>query len=142
MTDFLGYGLLRPFQWDGKSDFANAGGRRLIESTMGQVLGTRAAGGPIRGELPWRDTAGSLLYLLKHGNNTMMLRETARIYVQDAIRKWLPQVGIIDVEVISPENISEDNKVYIKVKWELINRNNTRNRVILGGGTSNFSIPV
>jgi hypothetical protein len=38
--NFLGFGLLRPFQRDLRSDFAAAGGERLIRSAVGQILGT------------------------------------------------------------------------------------------------------
>ena len=36
----FGFGLLRPFQRDRRSDFAAAGGERVVRSAVGQVLGT------------------------------------------------------------------------------------------------------
>jgi len=43
MLEFLGFGLVRPFQRDGRADFAAAGGEQLVRSAVGQVLGTVGA---------------------------------------------------------------------------------------------------
>jgi hypothetical protein len=43
MLEFLGFGLLQPFQRDGRADWVAAGGEPLIRSAVGQILGTIGA---------------------------------------------------------------------------------------------------
>jgi phage baseplate assembly protein W len=129
MSDFLGKGLMRPFQRDGKGDFASGEGATLVGSVLGQVLGTRAVGGSIQGEIPWRPDAGSRLYLLLHKGNQPILRELAAAYVQEAIERWEPRVEVLNVVVDEPETLAEQNQIVIRTTWRLIAVNVANNQV-------------
>lgn len=131
-NDFLGSGLLAPFQRDGKGDFAHASGARLVGSTIAQIVATRAQSAKAGGELPWRTNAGSWIHLLRHRNNTPAFRETARVYIQSAIRRWEPRVEVLDVTAVEPDRINELNKPVIRIRWRLIERNTPSNRVLFG----------
>lgn len=138
--DFLGSGLLAPFQRDGKGDFANARGVKLISSSIAQIVGTRAQSATSGGELPWRTNAGSWLHLLRHRNNTPAFREAARIYIQNAVRRWEPRVEVLDVTPIDPDRISELNRPVIRIRWRFIERNVPGNRVLLGPATTEVEL--
>jgi len=132
---FLGSGLIRPFQRDGKGDFAHAEASSLIRATIGQVLGTRAASAVAQGELPWRTEAGSLLYTLRHANNSPANREKARIFAQEALARQDTRVRVLDIELIEPERIDEQNQMVLKVVWAFIDQNVPGNQVLLGPDT-------
>jgi len=93
-------GLIRPFQRDGRSDFAAATGEQLIRSAIGQILGTVGASDTTPGELPWRTEFGSLLHRLRHQRNDAVLQELARVYAVDALKRWVPRVVAHSVNVI------------------------------------------
>lgn len=137
--NFFGYGLTRPFR-RGAKDFANAGGADLVATVVAQVLGTRAASATTQGELPWRPNAGSLLHVLRHRNNTATSRERARIYVQDAIRRWEPRVEVLDVTVPEPQRINELNQMVVRVTWRLIGKNVPGNEVLLPPRTTEVRV--
>lgn len=92
-------GLLRPFREDGINDFAAGSGKALVESTLGQVLGTRCSSSSAVGELPWRPEFGSLLHLLKHATLDAVTEAIARQYVLDAVAAWMPEVSILAVKL-------------------------------------------
>lgn len=104
-SEFFGgqRGILRPFQRDNINDYATGTGQVLLESTLGQLLGTRCAGNGSQGELPWRPEWGCRLYLLRHGTNDAVAAELARQYILEAVAKWLPRVRIGAVRVERPE---------------------------------------
>lgn len=139
-NDFLGSGLLAPFQRDGKGDFANARGAKLIESAIKQIVGTRAESAISGGELPWRTDAGSWIHLLRHRNNTPAFREAARVYIQSAIRRWEPRVEVLVVTPVNPDRISELNKPVIRIRWRFIERNVPGNRVLFGPVTTEVEL--
>lgn len=140
-ADYLGHGLLRPFRRDEKSDFANASGAALVKSVIGQILGTRAASTAAQGEIPWRTNAGSLLYLLKHGSS-VSVAGVARIYAQDALRKYEPRIEVLDVSLSDPESLQDRNRARIVVSWRLIDRDTRRNQVISGPWTADVDVPL
>lgn len=92
MLEFLGFGLTRPFQRDGRADFAAADGEQLVRGAVGQVLGTVGASELTPGEMPWWTEFGSLLYRLRHQKNDSVLQELGRVYVVDALKRWEPRV--------------------------------------------------
>lgn len=128
--EHLGRGLIAPFRRDKKRDFASAGGEELVRSAVMQVLGTVGASDFTQGELPWRTEFGSLLNLLRHKRNDIVLRELARVYVRDAIRKWEPRVVVtgMDIQRLDPDG----NKLSIRLRYHVIQRNVPGNRVLLG----------
>ena len=94
-SDLLGRGLVTPFRRDGKGDFANASGEDKVRACVAQVLGTEGSnGGNIRGELPWRDEFGSLLFRLRYLNNDATATARATLYVRDALERWEPRVRL------------------------------------------------
>lgn len=92
--EHLGVGLLRPFQRDEKGNFAVGSGQRLWESMVGQVLGTLCQSEQSDGQLLWRTEFGSLADLIRHSGNTLVTQEIARVYVSDALARWLPFVVV------------------------------------------------
>jgi phage baseplate assembly protein W len=128
--EHLGYGLVAPFRRDKKRDFAAAGGEELVRSSVMQVLGTVGASEFTQGEIPWRTELGSLLSLLRHKKNDVVLRELARVYVRDALRRWEPRVVVtgLDIQRLDPEG----NALSLRLRYQVIQCNVPGNRVILG----------
>lgn len=127
---FLGNGLLRPFRRDQKNDFANGAGAALIQSTAGQILGTKCDGPRGVGELPWRTEFGSRLYLLRHRPLNETLRELARFYSQEALTRWEPRIVVSQALVTRNR---EQRSLVIRCYFDVIDRNVSGNRVIFGG---------
>ena len=129
LDDFLGFGLVIPFQRDRQRDFAAAGGEALVRSAVAQVLGTVGASDFTQGEVPWRTEFGSLLHLLRHQKNGVALREMAKVYVQDALRRWEPRIMVtrLDAERL------DDSKLVLRLRYNVIQRNVPGNQVLLEG---------
>ncbi|RUO91488.1 hypothetical protein D7Y11_19650 [Corallococcus sp. AB018] len=86
--------LLIPFRRDRKRDFAAGTGAELLASKVRQVLLTEGATPLSTGELPWRTSFGAGLSRLRHQRNDTVLAELARVYVRDALARWLPGVQL------------------------------------------------
>lgn len=82
--------LLIPFRRDKKRDFAVGSGEALLASKVRQALLTEGATARSSGELPWRTNFGAGLALLRHQRNDAALKELARVYVRDALKRWVP----------------------------------------------------
>ena len=93
--------VITPFRRDKKRDFASGDGAELLASKVAQVLGTRGPTPGAAGELPWRTDFGSPLHMLRHQRNDAVLRELARVYIREALRRWLPGVELLGVDVAS-----------------------------------------
>jgi phage baseplate assembly protein W len=91
--------LLIPLRRDKKQDYAKASGAQLLASKVRQVLLTEGATPRSSGELPWRTNFGAGVSLLRHQRNDLVLQELARVYVREALERWLPGVLLEDVEV-------------------------------------------
>jgi len=132
LDDFLGFGLVIPFQRDRQRDWAAAGGEALVRSAVAQVLGTVGASDFTQGEMPWRTEFGSLLHLLRHQKNDVALREMAKVYVQDALRRWEPRimVTLLDAERLDD---NEGSKLVLRLRYNVIQRNVPGNQVLLEG---------
>ncbi len=91
-------GLLSPFRRDKKRDFASGSGPELLKSKVVQALATEGATPRSSGELPWRTELGSGLHLLRHQRNDDVLAELARVYVRDALKRWVPEAELVEVE--------------------------------------------
>ncbi len=95
MTDArLKRGLMAPLMRDGKRDFVTGHGAAYLRSKIIQVLLTEGATPRSSGELPFRTNFGSGLHLLRHERNDHVIEELARVYVKDALKRWLPEVEI------------------------------------------------
>ena len=96
MTDTIkqfGHGIICPFQRDGKNDFANADGKRLLSSDIGELLGVLGPTPTKPGELPWRTDLGSRLNTLRHRRlHAEMIRATAEQMTAGPVRQWEPRV--------------------------------------------------
>ena len=128
----LGVGPISPFRRDKKSDFASAGGEALIRSAVQQVLGTSCASDFTQGEIPWRTEFGSLLHLLRHQQNDVALQELAKVYVQDALRRWEPRVVVTDLRAERLDD-AEGNKLVLRLRYNVIARNVAGNEVLVEG---------
>jgi hypothetical protein len=92
-------GLLTPFQRDRKRDFASGEGDALLSSKVEQVLATEGSTLRSVGELPWRTAFGTPLGVLRHQRNEVVLGELARVYIRDALARWVPEATLVAVEV-------------------------------------------
>lgn len=92
-------GLLIPFRRDKKRDFAVGSGEALLASKVRQALLTEGATARSSGELPWRTNFGAGLGLLRHQRSDTALRELARVYVRDALKRWVPGAQLVSVAV-------------------------------------------
>ena len=128
----LGFGLLRPFRRDEKSDFTNGEAEALVRACIGQILGTRCGSDTLQGEVPWRSEFGSLLHTLRHRRNDLATLETARIYVAEAIQRWEPRARLRDVtvqrEVSSGLN---ENILSITLRYDIVAANTNGNDVLV-----------
>lgn len=113
----VGIGLLRPFQRDGRNDFAAAGGEEVVRSAVGQILGTMGASECTSGEIPWRPELGSRLNLLRHQKNDSVLQELARTYVVDALKRFEPRVRVKSVQVSRELG---DNVLAIRLRYDIV----------------------
>jgi hypothetical protein len=91
--------LLTPFQRDRKRDFASGEGDDLLASKVEQVLATEGSTLRSTGELPWRTAFGTPLGALRHQRNEVVLGELARVYIRDALARWVPEATLVAVEV-------------------------------------------
>ena len=91
--------LLIPFRRDKKRDFAVGSGEALLASKVRQALLTEGATARSSGELPWRTNFGAGLGLLRHQRNDAALKELARVYVRDALKRWVPCAQLVSLSV-------------------------------------------
>ena len=68
-------------------------------SKVRQALLTEGATPRSSGELPWRTSFGAGLTLLRHQRNDVTLKELARVYVRDALKRWIPSAQLMSLEV-------------------------------------------
>ena len=130
MLEFLGFGLTRPFQRDGRADFVATGGEQLVRAAVGQVLGTVGASEITPGEMPWRTEFGSLLHRLRHQKNDSVLQELGRVYVVEALKRWEPRVVVTAVRV-NREPHDGENVLAIRLRYDVISVNTPGNNTIL-----------
>lgn len=118
----FGRGVSHPFRRDGKGDFANLTGAKLVRAAVSQILGTRAETELGEGELPWRPEFGSKLHLLKHAPNNQATRELARLYSVEAVNIWEPRARISFVDVRS-EDPNDQRTLTISARFDFIDLN-------------------
>ena len=103
--------LLIPFRRDRKRDFASGAGEELLRSKVIRALMTEGMTPRSSGELPWRTSFGSGLGLLRHQRNDAVLKELARVYVRDALARWVPSARLVSLEVVQ-----EDATLTVKLR--------------------------
>lgn len=128
-ADNIGFGILSPFK-RGASDFVSGGGTEFVQSMITEVLGTVASSDFSHGELPWRPEFGSLLHFLRHKPNNALTAELARVYVTEALAKWVPQVRLkaVDTERKNGPN-GEPSILLIRLKYDIIGQSMPGNAV-------------
>lgn len=110
----FGAGLALPFRFGPTGDFVRVAGPDLINTNVSQVLGTR------RSELRWRPGFGATLDALRHRGNTRALDELARIQVERALGRWVPQVRVLGT-VVDPISDSTPNQMQISTAYQIGN---------------------
>lgn len=91
----FGHGIVCPFQRDGKGDFANDTGMRLLKSDIGELLGIEGPSPTQPGELPWDPDRGSRLGSLRHRHlHTEMMRALAEQYTATPVRVYERRVRV------------------------------------------------
>lgn len=125
-----GLGLLRPFRFDRKADFASGSGPELINAALGQLIGTICQSATSRGELPWRTQFGSQVPLLRFANNDPILRDLVRVRVQEAVERWEPRVLITDISTVPS---TDPNAVVARIHWKLRQTQSNASAVLSAG---------
>ncbi len=139
----LGRGVVRPFRRDDKNDFANAEGLALVQSCVGQIIAMRGSTVFLQGELEWDPDRGSLLHLLRHQKNTLVLQELARTYITDALRLWEPRVIVKRVLTSRDKGANgEETVLTIRLRYDVIATNVPGNAVLFADVSQNLSLPL
>jgi len=108
----FGSGIVCPFQRDGKGDFANDTGLRLLKSDIGELLGIVGPSNIEPGELPWDPDRGSRIDTLRHrGLHTEMTRALAEQYTSETIRRYENRV------LVGPTKVSDENDTTLRVDF-------------------------
>jgi phage baseplate assembly protein W len=139
-TDFLGTGIVTPFQRDLKNDFTNASGLDDVKSCVGQILGTRSAdpGHVEKGELEWRSDFGSLIHLALHRKNAI-LDDLVRVRTIDALKRWEPRV----VNIRTQTFLDRSTLLYwVRVRYDVIQRNSASNQILFTDVEQDILLPV
>ncbi len=134
-SGLLGFGLVRPFRRDLKNDFASAGGADLVRACVGQILGMRGTSARSKGELDWDPDRGSLLYLLRHQANDLVLEQLGRAYVVEALARFEPRISIKGVRITrdaGPDG-SPDAVLSIRLVYDVLAAPKPSNLVLLSG---------
>ncbi len=139
----LGRGITRPFRRDDRRDFANAEGLENVKACLGQILAMRGSTEFIQGELEWDPDRGSLLHILRHQKNTLVLQELGRTYVIDCIRRWEPRVVVKQVRISRENGVNGEPTVFlIKLVYDVIATNVPGNTVLFADVGQSVSLPL
>jgi len=118
--DYLGAGLILPFQRDGKDDFLHSSGIDMIKSTLKIILETMSAGPDNSGEVPYNQDLGTLAKLLRHSNvNDPTTREIVAYHVIDGIQRNEPRVKI---KVLSFTPKPDSKRTICRIKFDVVSR--------------------
>lgn len=113
-ADPLGAGIRRPFRRGPNGDFLQSSGADLVQSNVGQVMGT------MPGECRWRPSFGGNLSALRHRNNTTALNELARLTLQRAFSRWMPRLRLLGA-VADPISTANPNRVAVSGVYQVGN---------------------
>ena len=110
-----GQGITCPFQRDGKGDFANQSGVKLVNSNLAEAIGIIGPIGSMAGEVPWRGEVGSQLHTLRHRHlHSDLLQATAAHMVSGAARAAVAGVIVGQVSVET-----EGGRLHLRMKYRL-----------------------
>lgn len=127
--EFLGRGLLQPFQRIGAGDFVSSAGIPLIREAIKQIVGT------LKGELQWRPSFGTRLAKYKHKPNTDTLAELVSTELQAAIKFYESRISTVQVNVTK-----QDNLLIATITWSVVDKNVPGNNTLVGPDT--FSVTI
>lgn len=127
--EFLGRGLLQPFQRIGAGDFVSSSGIPLIRASIMQIVGT------VKGELQWRPGFGTRLTKYKHKPNTDTLTELISTELESAIKLYEPRISTAQVTVTKDGNV-----ITARIQWSVVDKNVSGNNTLVGPDT--FSVII
>jgi len=135
LNNYIGTGVIRPFQRDQKQDYANAAGIPILNTSVGQILGTMSDSPIASGELPWRPEFGSTLYLLRNRLNNVALADIARKYVVEALARWEPRIRVraVKIQRLEAQAGSGRNVLFIRITYDILSENSASNEVVVSG---------
>lgn len=140
----LGYGLVQPFRFDGRDDFAAAGGVALVKASIEQILGTRAAaeGSSLAGELPWDDQFGARVDALRHMPNNESTQALARVWVADALARQEPRIRLtsVDFETRDSDAAHKRNVLFLRLHYDVLASPGAGNAVLAQGVVQTVAI--
>lgn len=110
--DPLGFGVSRPFKRSVGQDFETAFGVPLVNSDVGQILGTSP------GELRWRPSFGTPLSRLRHQNNSPALAEITRVHVERALARWEPRIRVLGIDA-DPVAKGSENRIELHLSYQV-----------------------
>lgn len=121
-----GQGITCPFQRDGKGDFANQSGVRLVNSNLSEAIGIIGPIGSAPGEVPWRGDLGSQLHTLRHRHlHSDLLQATAAHMVAGAARSAMSNV------VVGPVSVeTEGGRLHLRMKYRLASSEPTGDELV------------
>lgn len=133
----LGFGLIQPFRFDGKTDFAAAGGLALVQSSIEQIIQTMCddESSESGGELLWDTEFGARVNALRHRQMNPTLREMAKAWITDAIARYEPRVRIQEMtfEVRDDGTGRKRNVLFIALRYDIVANPRAGNAVVAQG---------
>lgn len=113
-----GRGIVRPFQRDGKGDFANDAGTRILSSNIGELIGIIGPTATTPGEVPWRTDLGGNLHTLRHRRmHNELIRATAEAMTAGVVRRWEPRVRVGPSSV---DEVAETGELKVRFSYRPI----------------------
>ncbi len=116
---FLGKGVALAFDIDQKGSLKTASGAELIRESLFIILSTKI------GERIERSDFGCRIHELMFAQNDTFTRAEAKIYVEEAIRRWEPRVTIRSIAI----ETGERNELLIDIDYYIIEENSVDNLV-------------
>lgn len=95
----------------GARDFAGTSEDALLRAQVEQVLAVECSPDGTGGELPWRTSFGTPLHLLLHRPNSHVLAALARVWIRDALARWVPDAVVTAVDVATS---TSELRVYVR----------------------------
>lgn len=133
----LGYGLLQPFRYDGKTDFAAAGGVELVRSSVEQIVQTMCddEGSGAGGELLWDTEFGARMEGLRHRQMNAATKEMGRAWLIEGITRYEARVRIreLDFDVKDDGTGRKRNVLLISLKYDIVANPRAGNAVVVQG---------
>lgn len=130
-----GRGLLLPFRRNQRDDFANGTGRELWQSRVELLLSVDGPTETSTGEIAWRPDEGTAIRLLRHKNNTSILRSMAEAYIRQGFQRSFR--GKLKLNRVT-KFTKESNKVVMEVAFDVI----APNAPVVRNVTAEVTLPV